>query len=553
MGGSLITRRQALAAGAGLLGAAAGVVAQGSDQADWLLQGGQLFDGSGAAPQQADLAIKDGHILAIGGLEGMAAKRRLNLRGLAVAPGFIDLHSHSDLALLQGGRALSKLYQGVTTEVIGQDGRSLAPLSSEQASASNRRLEAMGIAGANWLDFAGMVQRYDAAPLYANVVFLAGAGQLRRQILGDQFRPAAPLELARMTAAGRAARQAGVAGLSSGLEYPPGAYATRRELIALARQMGLYVTHMRNEDDRVLEALDEALSIAQNSGARLHVSHLKAQGRRNWPKQAEMLRRLAVDRNAGAWRSFDAYPYNAYSVSLISLLPVWARLDPAQPLGERLHNASLRERMAAGFERKIQSLDSYDAVLLSDLPHPDYRRYEGARLGQLAAALDKSPFDLVVEILDALGPRAAMIGFAMSEQNVAALMSEAWCAIASDGAALPFEGEGRPHPRNFSAFPRAIRFARDEGAASMQEMIRRMTSLPAAIVGLQGRGLLSTGFAADIVAFDPLHFRDRGDYLHPRQKPEGLAHVFVNGAPMILNGNLVAEGRGRPLRGAQWQ
>ncbi len=547
MGQGRITRREFLAAGAGLGALWLGqcrTPAQSMPDCDLAFAGGLVLDGAGEA-FEADVGVRGDRIIFVGRALHLRAARTIDCRGLAVAPGFIDIHGHSDAPLLQNGLALAKLRQGVTTEVLGQDGRGLAPLGAGERAATAREL---GVT-AEWSDFEGLFAAYARRGVALNFLYMIGAARLRQYVLGAEARPASAGEIERMRATLRTAQVHGARYLSSGLEYIPGAYATTEELIALAREARLYATHMRNEDDHVEAALEEALRIGERAECHLHISHLKAQGRRNWGKQAALLARLEEYVRAGRAASFDVYPYAAYSVRLSSLLPVWARHDVQSSLPARLASPDDRARLAREFQRKLDSIGGAEDVMIAEAPAPELRAWEGRRLDELSRALGRTSFELVCEALVRLGERAVMVGFAMSERNVIELLRHPLGVVSSDGAAFPVSGdEGRPHPRNFGAFPHFLgRYVRELGAMNLERAVHKLSGAPAQILGIADRGRIAPGCFADLVVFDPDHIAHPGDYLAPRLAPIGLPHVAVNGRLALFEGEAGAERPGRRL------
>lgn len=497
---------------------------------DVIIRGGTVYPGDGPPLIGADVGVVGERIAAIGDLSTYSAGREIDARERVVCPGFIDLHSHSDLTAL-GGRGDSKIRQGVTTEVVGQDGRSVAPKGWSPDDAWRKSLRRRGL-GEGWRFFDGYAEAIRTYGSYTNLLSMVGASTLRRYVSEWNERPMSAWEIREARKAFRKAQSRGARYFSSGLEYLPGAYSTKGEIVALAQDADVYFTHMRNEDDRVLPALKEAIEIARRTGAHLHISHIKAQGQRNWHKLPSMLRLLDSARGWSRRATCDRYPYLAYNNGLMNLFPISARQGGNAAGARRLRQADFRERVRPAVERKIASLGSWDAVMLSDV-RGAYANYSGKRLGTLAGQLGRRPYDLLAEIVTAHGGGGTMVGFAMSAQNLHRLLRYPHCAIATDGAALRVSSAGRAHPRNFGSFPRVLgQYVRDEGVLSMQAAIRKMTALPAEILGLSDRGRLAVDAFADIVIFDPRRVADRATYLRA-DYPTGIESVLVNGVLMV--------------------
>ncbi|MCB1326875.1 MAG: D-aminoacylase [Spirochaetales bacterium] len=507
-----------------------------------------ICDGSGQEPYYGDVGLSNGLIYRVGELRGTTARRVISARGQAVSPGFIDLHSHSDLSLLLDGRAHSKLQQGVTTEVLGQDGRSLAPLNASMERALTNHLRTAFRLNAGWNDFSGYYRSLMEGGIAINAVSMVGSGTLREYLIGYQNRSLEADELARGRALVRQAMQDGAIGLSSGLEYLPGSYAPTAELAALASEAGLYATHMRSEDERVIPALREAITIARDGRSALHVSHIKAQGRRNWDRQDQMLLLMDEARESGMAVTCDRYPYLAYNTLLLNLFPLHLREQGLPAIRRLLANPLERQWIKSEVEYKVTDLGSYHDVMLAMVTNPAYRWLESKRLDEAARLLGRDPFDLLCDLV--LSGSSTMIGFGMDEENLEKLLRYPYCAIASDGAALT-DGErvGHPHPRNFGTFPRVLaRYVRERRTITLQEAIRKMTSLPARILGVRGRGLIEPTYHADLVIFRPDLIQDQATYDSPRQFPTGISYVIVNGRVVLDQGDISPERPGRILQ-----
>ena len=524
--------------------------------ADTVLRGALVYDGLGNAPVELDVAIRGERIAGVGRSLSASGAREVDLRGLALAPGFVDIHSHTDLVLLVDPRAESKIRQGVTTEVVGQDGSSIGPWRPEEA---RRRAESYreqyGV-DFDFEDLGGFFRTLDERGMALNLASMVGQGTVRDYVIGHDDRPASAEEVERMREVVREALAAGACGISSGLEYTPSGFADTDELAALSEVLagsGLpYASHMRNEDDRLMAAVEEAVMVGRRSGAPVQISHLKAQGGRNWWKTDPVLRTISGAREAGVDVKFDVYPYIAYSTGLANLFPVTARDGGTEAFLARLRDDDTRARLEVGVRDKIDQLGSWDAVQITSTGSEALRWAEGRRLGALAGEREEDPFDLLVRLLIEDRNRTRMVGFGMSEENVAEKLAHPLSIVCSDGGARAVSGplsEGTPHPRTYGAFPRVLgHFVRDLGALSMEDAILKMTSRPADRLKLAGRGRIEPGAFADLVAFDPDRVADRATFEEPHQYPEGIPHVWVNGRQVIREGEQSGELPGRVVR-----
>ena len=502
------------------------------------------MDGTGAGARRTDLGIQGDSIVSIGDLSKAKARRIEDVGGFVVAPGFIDIHSHSDLSLLDDGLAHSKIRQGVTTEVVGQDGRSMAPLLPVHLDLFRERYGFVP----GWRDFAGYYRALESSGISVNVMSMMGAGSLREAAIGREERAATREELASMQDLFRAAGKEGVSSLSSGLEYLPGSYADSRELAALASVGRLYSTHTRNEDDHVLSAVREAIWISRKSGAALNVSHLKAQGRRNWDTLPGILNLLEEAQDSGLTVSCDRYPFTAYSSRLITLFPKWSRDRGLSGLLRYAQDPTWKHRLKEGVEAKIASIGSWEDVLFSRSSSGRWAPFQGMRLSEIARKLGRPSYPVLLDMMKENGG-GSMVVFAMSEENLSILLRWKDCAIASDGAALSVNSGGNPHPRNFGTFPAVLeRFVREQKVLTLEEAIRKMTTLPARIVGLKDRGILAPGAKADIVVFDEERIENRSTYRDSLHYPQGIALVLVNGEIVVEYGTHTGKRPGKALR-----
>jgi len=525
----------------------------GEEEADLVISGGTLVDGTGAPGRRADIAIVGDRIAAVGAVD-ITGGDRIDAGGLVVAPGFIDLHSHSDYLLLGNPAAQSKLLQGVTTEVGGNCGESPAPMVDEVARDTAEWLAKFGV-HAEWCDFAGFFSHLRSRGIAINFACLVGHGNLRATAMGYAGRPPTAEELDRMRAAATEAMRQGAVGVSSGLAYPPGCYADTEELIAVAEAVaplgGFYASHIRNEGDRLLEAVGEALEIGRRAGVAVHLSHHKVTDPWNWGRVAESLAMIDAARAEGSAVTADQYPYLATSTGLAAALPYWVREGGREAMLARLRDPQMRVRAAAEMTKRARADDHWDRLLIAAVETERNRRCCGRSLADIARHRAVSPPEAVFDLLLEEEARVAVVRFAMCEQDVERVMRHPWVAIASDASARATSGplsEGRPHPRAFGTFPRILgRYVRERGVLSLEEAVRKMTSLPASILGIADRGVVREGARADVVVFDPAAIADRATYERPLEPPAGVYHVIVNGRLALSNGSITEARAGRVL------
>lgn len=518
--------RVAALGGVGLLLHQREMWASHGPRASLILRGGTIYDGTGGRPITADVAIDGDRISGLGRRLNIAGAQIIDLRGLALAPGFVDIHSHTDRVLLTNPRAEAKVRQGVTTEIAGQDGSSIA-------------------------DLPGFMSQLESAPGAVNWASMVGAGSIRQRIIGNDDRPATPAELQRMTDEVRSALNAGAVGLSSGLEYTPGGFATIDELIALATVLkgtGLpYASHMRNEDDELLASIEEAIAVGRRAGVPVQISHLKVQGGRNWWKTDTVLEFIEQARKHGTDVMFDRYPYIAYQTGLSNLFPLWARDGGNTEFLKRLDDPAIAPRIEAYVRDKIDELGSWDAVMVTSAGDAaSFAR--GKRLGALAQERNIEPYALLLEITRADQNRSGMVGFGMSEETTEPLLKHPLCMICSDGGAR-VTAEGSTHPRSYGSYPRVLGYyVRERKLMPLETAIHKMTLMPAQRVKLSGRGVIQAGAFADLVAFDPQNVRDTATFDNPHQYPTGIPHVWVNGVQVVRDGQHTDARPGRVLR-----
>ncbi len=523
---------------------------------DLVLRGATVFDGSGAPGVEADVAVRGDRIETVGPIPARGAVE-VDLRGKALAPGFIDIHTHADLPLLANPRAENRVLQGITLEVGGQCGGSPGPWGEEEYQAIRERyLAAYGVE-VDFRDLGGFFRALERNPPSVNAACMVGHGTIRRTVVGHDDRPATTEELARMRLLVRGALLQGAVGLSSGLEYTPGSFASTGELVELARELEgcgyPYASHIRNEDDELLGAVEEALHVGRVAGVPVQISHLKAQGERNWWKGPAVLEVIDSAAERGSEVHFDRYPYVAYSTGLANLFPASARAGGTDALLARLEDPGARTTLEAYAREKVVQLGSWNSVQISSIGTQTNAWLKGLRLGDAAAAAGEEPFGLVLRLLREEGGSVGMIGFGMSEENTALILSHPRGMIGSDGSVYAPSGplsEGVPHPRSYGTFPRVLgHYVREEGLMPLETAIFKMTGLPARKLGLLDRGTLRPGAFADLVAFDPDTVTDRATFDDPHQYPAGIELVVVNGVVTVREGALTGDLAGRPVRG----
>lgn len=524
---------------------------------DLVLRRGVVFDGTGAPGRELDVAIMGERIAAVGPV-AERGEEEIDLAGLALAPGFIDIHSHADLSLLVNPRAESRIRQGVTLEVVGQDGSSIGPWTEEQyRDVAQRYRESYGVE-IDFRDLAGFFRVLDRVTPAVNLASMVGHGTVRAHVLGAEDRPATDAELERMRGLVRAALQQGAVGLSSGLEYTPGAFAQADELVALARELKgtgyPYASHIRNEDDGLLGAVEEALHVGRMAEVPVQVSHLKAQGRRNWWKAEVVLAMIEKARASGIDVHFDRYPYVAYSTSLSNLFPSWAEAGGTDAFLGRLRDPAVAPRIEAYARAKVAALGSWDAVQITSTATERNAWARGRRLGELAAERGEDPYALAVRLIVEERNQVGMIGFGMSEENTERILAHPLAMVCSDGGAFAPYGplsRGSPHPRGYGTFPRLLgRYVRERGIMPLEVAIHKITGMPAAKLRIADRGVIRPGAYADLVAFDPAAVEDRATFTEPHRYPVGIPLVIVNGVVTIREGEQTGARAGRAVRGA---
>ena len=515
---------------------------------DLVISGGRLIDGTGAPWVRADVGIRGDRIAAIGDLSQAQAKQRIDAQGLAVAPGFIDLLGQSELSVLVDPRAESKIRQGITSELTGE-GISPAPMNDAWVHEKEDWLRKYRLK-IDWTDLRGYLQRLRLARPAINVGVMVGAAQVRGVVLGfDDVQPDAQ-QLARMQRLVEEAMEQGALGLSSGLIYQPGSFAKTAELIALAQAAakhgGFYATHLRSEGSRIFEALDEAFAIARAAAIPVEIWHLKV-GRSHWGHMHEVTARIERARASGIDVTADAYPYVASANGLHASLPEWVNAGGVDDLVARLRDPALRDRIAKETGRDLDA----DAILLVSCVDPELKRYMGKRLSEVAREMNLSPELALMQLVAQDRGKVGVARFTMKEEDVQTALQKPWVALDTDYGARavdgPFGGEGA-HPRAFGTMARILgHYVRDVKLFTVEEAVRKITSLPARRMGVWDRGVLRPGAYADVVVFDPEHVEDTATFEQPQQYPRGIETVVVNGKVVLHQGKRTGERPGRPL------
>ena len=520
---------------------------------DIIIKNGNIIDGTGKIEYPADIGIRDGKIVAIenyGILKEDSAAQVIDAKNLKVSPGFIDIHSHTDTGLFINPNAESKIRQGVTTEVSGQDGSSVAPRKNHLDD------DEYDIANKKWSTFPEFFELLEKNKSAVNFVTFVGQGTLRAFVVGQDDRIATKEEIEQMKMLAREALDQGAFGISSGLEYTPGSFASTEEIIEICKVMstkgGIYSTHMRNEADTVLEAIEESIRIGKEAGVPVNISHLKLQGKANWNKIDQAFALIENANGNGQKVTMDRYPYTAFSTGLSNLFPLWCRDGGKDRFLERLQNKNDLIEIKKYVLSKVASLSSWDAVLIAGVKKEENKKFEGKTIQQIVSVSNEDPFEFTRQLLLAENGNVSMCGFGMSEENTSRILSHPLCMIASDASARATYGklsEGNPHPRSYGTFPRFLgRYVRQNKIVSLPEAIRKITSFPADTLGISDRGRIAKGMQADVVCFDYENLIDKSDYVNPHQYSQGVKFVIVNGQVVIDKGEHTGKLPGQVLK-----
>jgi dihydroorotase/N-acyl-D-amino-acid deacylase len=529
---------------------------------DIVITNGRIIDGTGSPWYSGDIGIRDGRIAAIGNLAAAQRARTIDAHAMVVAPGFIDMLGQSELTILVDPRLPSKIFQGITTEITGE-GSSVAPLNDRLIRYGREIFDYYSIAP-DWRTFREYFARLEKQRVGINLASYVGATQVRAMVLGaDDVQPT-PSQLEQMKELARQAMRDGAVGVSTSLEYPPAPYAKTEELIALAQQAssagGIYATHMRNESDAIVPAIDEALRIGREAHIPVEIWHIKVAGKENWGRMPEVIAKINSARADGIDVTADTYAYTAWSNGMSAFIPPWAHDGGTSKLIERLKDPATRARIrkdlltpSKDWDNEWQEIAGPDQVLICTVKDPKLLPLQGKTLAEITKLWNKDSMDTLFDLLiaDNAFPQVAVFG--MSEPDVALALQQPWVSLDNDSSGASPEGilgRDHPHPRAYGTFPRILRkYVREEHKLTLEDAIRKFSALPAQRLRLEGRGLLRAGMWADVVIFDPATIRDLATFDNPNQLSQGMTYVLVNGAPVIDNGKMTGALPGKVLRG----
>lgn len=529
---------------------------------DLLIRNARIIDGTGSPWYSGAIGLRDGRVAAIGSLSDAQANQTIDAAGMVLAPGFIDMLGQSDLSILVNPQVPSKIFQGITTEFSGEGG-SPGPLNDAIIAADRLAYDHFKI-DPDWRTLGQYFARLERQGIGINVGTYVGATQVRRMVLGDVDRTPTDADLTRMRELVRQAMQDGAVGLSTSLQYPPAPYAKTEELIALAaeasRNGGVYATHMRSESDEILPALDEAIRIGREAKIPVEIWHLKTAGKRNWGRMGEVVARIESARRAGVDIAADTYAYPAWFNSLSAMVPPWAHDGGTAKLLERLRDPAARRRIrhdmetAGSWENNAwQEISDPKAILIGAVQNPALLPLQGKTLAEVAKQRKADPIDALLDLLIEDRAYTYVAVFGMSEPDVALALQQPWVSINNDSQGTAPDGilgQDHPHPRAYGTFPRILRkYVREEKRLTLEDAIRKFTSLPAQRMRLSDRGVLKAGMWADIVIFDPAQVRDLATFAKPNQLSEGMRWVLVNGVAVIADGKATGALPGKVLRG----
>ena len=533
---------------------------------DVLIRNGHIVDGTGSPWYAADVAIRDGHIAAVGHLDAATAKQTIDAAGMTVAPGFIDMLGQSEESILVNPHLPSKIYQGITTEITGEGG-SAAPLTDAIRKADRASYEHYKI-DPSWNTFREFFTRVEKQGMGINLASYVGATQVRRAVIGDGDRAPTPAELERMKALVRDAMHDGAVGVSTSLQYAPAPYATTEELIALAAEGaklgGIYATHMRSEGDAIIPALDEAIRIGREAHVPVEIWHLKAAGLKNWGRMAEIVAHIDEARRSGIEIGANTYAYPAWYNSFSAFIPPWAHDGGDAKLIERLKDPATRARIRKDMETPTTAWDNEwrevpgpEGILVGVVQNAELLPLQGKTIAEIAKLWKKDPLDAIFDLLIEDNAATEVAVFGMSEPDVRLALQQPWVSVCNDSHGTAPDGllgQEHPHPRAYGTFPRILRkYVREDGALMLPDAIRKFSALPAARLRLADRGVIKTGMWADVVVFNADAITDLATFDKPNQLSEGMQYVLVNGVPVIDHGRMTNALPGKVVRGPAWK
>ena len=539
-----------------------GQIAAADAPFDVIIKGGTVYDGTGGEGHVADVAIRGDRIVGVGDFASAVPKKTIDARGLAVAPGFINMLSWSNESLIQDGRSQSEIRQGVTTEIMGE-GESMGPLNDRMKTRLVREQTDIKFE-IKWNTLAEYLHYLEKRGISCNVASFLGATTVREYVIGLEDKQPTPEELDQMRELVRKEMEAGALGIGTSLIYPPAFYAKTEELIELckvaAKYQGKYISHMRSEGNQLLEALNELIRISRQAGIPAEVYHLKASGEKNWPKEDELLAQIEAAQKEGLKIRANMYTYTAAGTGLDACLPPWTEDGGYPALFKRLRDPATREKIAAevrvdsdAWENLYLAAGSPERILLAGFKSEKLKPFTGKSLAEVAKMRGKDPVETIMDLISEDESRIGTIYYLMSEENVKKELGKPWISFGSDEASQAPEGvflKSNPHPRAYGNFARVLgKYARDEKVITLPEAVRRLSALPATNLGLDHRGFVQDGMFADVVVFDPATIADRATFDKPHQYAVGMKHVFVNGVQVLKDGDHTGAKPGRALAG----
>ncbi|MBX2874436.1 MAG: D-aminoacylase [Saprospiraceae bacterium] len=533
---------------------------------DVIIENAQLYDGSGGAAAAGSLAIQGDTIAAMGDLGEATAEVKIDAQGMAVSPGFINMLSWATESLIEDGRSMSGIMQGVTLEVMGE-GWSMGPY-SDKMKEEEKNAQGDIKYDISWTTLGEYLSFLEQKGVSTNVASFVGATTLRIHELGSADRAPSEEELGRMKELARQAMEEGALGIGSSLIYAPAFYAKTDELVELCKVAseygGMYITHMRSEGNKLLEAVDEVIEIAATANIAAEIYHLKAAGKNNWPKMDQVIQKIDSARSAGIRLTTDMYNYVAGATGLDASMPPWVQEGGYNAWAERLKDPTIRQKVisemrtdAQDWENLYYAAGSAEKVLLVGFKNDSLKKYTGKSLAEVASIMGKSPEETAIELVIADGSRVGTVYFLMSEENVKKQIALPYMSFGSDAGSMATEGvflKSNPHPRAYGNFSRLLgKYVREEKVIPLEEAIYKLSGLPASHLKLKNRGLLKPGYAADVVIFDPNTISDHATFEEPHQYSTGVQHVFVNGTQVLKDGAHTGATPGRVVKGPGWK